>query len=165
MKVLATAFLTLNLLILVACERRTVVMEVPPQAPAAEPVSRTTTIETERVGAAVNAFAGNPTAENLADAKKAFADLDGEIAELEAYVAKHTGSERAEAAAKLNNLTEYRAVETARLTAAQAKTPLTQPAPDARSGAEKVENSVRRAGSAIEDAAKNVGDAVKDVTR
>jgi hypothetical protein len=165
MKLSATTFLALSLLTLAACERKTIVIEVPPATPMPEPVSRTETMETHRLDAAVDAFDRNPTAENLADAKKAFAKLDGEIAELEAYVAKHTGSERAEAAAKLHNLTAYRTAETARFTAAQAKAPLTRTAPDSRTGAEKVEDSARRAGNAIEDAAKNVGDAVKDAVR
>lgn len=165
MKTTASACLALGLLTIAACERKIVVIEVPPATPAAEPVAKTKTLETARLGEAVDAYERNPTAENMADAKKAFAKLDGEIAELEAYIAKHSGSERAEAPAKHQNLTAYRTAETARFTTAQAKAPLTRTAPEAPTGAEKVENSARRVGNAIEDAAKDVGDAVKDAVR
>lgn len=168
MKFVASAVLATSILTLVACERKTVVIEIPPATPIplAEPVARTKTMETARLGEAVDAYQRNPTAENLADAKKAFAKLDGEIAELEAYVAKHSGSERAEAAAKRQNLTAYRTTETARLTAAQAKAPLTPTTPaDGRTGAEKLEDSARRVGNTVEGAAKTAGDAIKDAVR
>jgi len=154
-----------SLPLLTACERKTIVIEVPPTTPVAEPLARTKTAETVRVGEAIDAYDRNPTAENHADAKKAFAKLDGEIAELEAYIVRHGGSERAEAAAKLQNLTTYRAAETARFTAVQAKAPLTPISRDAQTGADKVEGSVRRAGDAVEGAARNVGDAIKDAVR
>lgn len=156
------AFMTMG------CERKTVIVEVPVASPTpvAAPVSHTKTLETSRVGAAIDTFNNSPTAENRADVKKAFADLDGEIAELESLVARRAGSERAEAAAKLKNLQQYRAAESVRFTAAQAKAPLASPARvDDRTGAEKVENSAKRVGNSVEDGAKRVGDAIKDIVR
>lgn len=152
----------------VGCERKTVVIEVPPPTPMAEPVAKTKTLETSRLAGAIDAYETRPGAENSADVKKAFAKLDGEIAELEAYVAKHEGTERAEAAAKLKNMQEYRAAETARFTAVQAKSALSAPASspvDDRSGAEKAGDAARKAGHEIEDAAKKTGDAIKDAVR
>jgi hypothetical protein len=151
---------------LLGCERKTVVVEVVPATPIPEPVAKTKTLETHRLGAALDTYERQPTGENHAEVKKAFADLDGEIAELEALVAKRTGSEREEAAVKLKNLQAYRAAETARFTAAQVTAPLAaRPAADARSGAEKIEDGAKRVGNSIEDAAKRTGDAIKDAVR
>ena len=149
-----------------ACERRTVVVDVAPATPIPEPVAKTRTLETSHLGAAVNSYERNPSAENLADVKKAFADLDGEIAELEGLVAKRNGGEREEAAAKLRNLRAYRAAEAARLTVAQAGATVgVPPAGDARSGAQKLEDAAKRTGNTLEDAAKRTGDAIKDTVR
>lgn len=148
------------------CERKTVVIELPPATPIPEPVARTKTRETSRLGAAVDAYERQSTAGNLADVKKALADLDGEIAELEGLVAKRSGGEREEAAVKLRNLQAYRAAEITRLNAAQVKAPLTPPpSADGRSGAEKVEDTAKRVGNSIEDAARRTGDAIKDAAR
>jgi len=151
---------------LCGCERKTVVIETVPATPVAEPVAKTKTIETTRLGSAVDSYERNPNAENAAEVKKALADLDGEIAELEVLVVKRAGEGRDEAAAKLRNLQSYRTAEAARFTAAQAKAGLgVAPAADARSGADKVEDGARRAGETIENAAKKAGDAIKDAVR
>ena len=151
---------------LLGCERKTVVGEIPSTPPLAEPVAKTKTLETSRLGAAVDRYERRPSDENHADVKKALADLDGEIAELEALVAKRTGNSREEAAVKLKNLQTYRAAETARFTAAQAGAPLgTRPAASARTGADKIEDGAKRVGNTIEDAAKKTGDAIKDAVR
>src|SRR5215213_7191824 len=110
------------------CERKTIVIKTSFSTPAPDPVPQTKTLETARLGNAVDTFQREPTAENRTDAKKAFADLDGEIAELEEYVAKHTGGEREEAAVKLRNLQAYRAAETTRFTAIEARNPNVPPA-------------------------------------
>ena len=157
---------TVFMVVFAGCERKTVVVELTPATPVPEPVAKTKTLETARLGAAVNAYERSPSEITLADVKKALADLDGEIAELEGLVAKRSGGERDEAAAKLRNLQAYRAAETARFTAAQAAAPLgVRPAGDARSGAQKLEDSAKRAGNTLEDAAKRTGDAIKDAVR
>ncbi len=156
----AAAFSTLG------CERKTVVVQVAPATPVAEPVAMTKTLETSRLGAAVDSYERNPGAANHAAVMMALADLDGEIAELEALVAKRSGGEREEAAVKLKNLQTYRAAEVARFTVAKARAPLATPASrDGRTGAEKVEDTVRGAGNSIEDAARKTGDAIKDAVR
>lgn len=148
------------------CERKTGVVEVAPTAPVADPVARTKTLETSRLGAALDAYERKPNAENHASVKLALADLDGEIAELEALVAKRTGGERDEAAVKLKNLQAYRSAAMARLTAAKAGTPLAIPVPvNGRTGAEKVEDTAKGVGNSIEDAARKTGDAIKDAVR
>ncbi len=147
------------------CERKTVVVIEPPK-PLAEPVAKTRTLETSRLGSAVDTFDREPNAANHAVAKKALAELDGEIAELEELVAKRSGSSREEAAVKLKNLQAYRAAEVTRFTVAQAKAPLgAQPPVDARSGADKVEDTAKRVGNSIEDAAQKAGDAIKNAVR
>ena len=148
------------------CERKTVVVQIEPPAPLAEPVAKTRTLETSRLGSAVDSFDREPSDANHAVVKKALAELDGEIAELEELVAKRTGSSREEAAVKLKNLQAYRAAEVTRFTVAQAKAPLTTPGPvDARSGADKVEDTAKRVGNSIEDAAQKAGDVIKDAVR
>ena len=152
--------------VLMGCERKVVVVERTPPLAEEKPVSKTKTLETSRLGGAVDSYERNPTAANHAAVKKALADLDGEIAELEELVAKRTGEGRAEAAAKLKNLQTYRAAEVMRFTAAQAKAPLSPPdSADARSGAEKIEDTAKHVGKSIEDAARKTGDAVKDADR
>src|SRR5688572_17480090 len=94
-----------------SCERKTVVVVEPPSS---EPVSRTKTLETASLTAAINAYEQAPSNERAADVKKAFAELDSEIAELESDVARKDGEERAEAAQKLANLTAFRNAESAR---------------------------------------------------
>jgi hypothetical protein len=70
------------------------------------------------------------------------------------------------AAAKLKNLQAYRAAETARFAAAQAKAPLSTPSSaDARTGAEKAEDAAKRIGNTIEDATRKTGNAIKDAVR
>lgn len=161
-----TAFALAAALYSTGCERKTVIVEVAPPTPVAEPVARTKTLETSRLGAAVESYQREPTSANHADVKKALADLDGEIAELEALVARRTGNEREEAAVKLRNLQTYRAGEVARFTAAQAKAPLTMHAPaDGRTGADKAEDAANRVGNSIEKAARKTGDAIKDAVR
>jgi hypothetical protein len=154
-------------LTVVGCERKTVVVEAVPATPVEAPEAKTKTLETSRLGSSIDAYERNPTAENNAAVKKAIAELDGEIAELDELVAKRTGESREEAAVKAKNLKSYRAGEVARFTAAQAKSPLTAPASAAegRTGVEKVENGARRVGESLENAAKTTGDAVKDAVR
>ena len=148
------------------CERKTVIVETVPATPLAEPIARTKTLETSRLADAVNAYHSEPTSENHARVKKAVAELDGEIAELEELVAKRTGSSREEAAVKLRNLQAFRTAEVARFTASQVGAPLAAPAaPDARTGAEKLEDGVDRAGRTIEKGARKAGDAIKDAVR
>jgi len=87
-----------------SCERKVVVVEVPAATPIPEPVSRTKTLETGRLGSAIDEYERQPTAVHSAEVDKAFADLDGELAELREYIAKHDGEEQAKAAAKLANM-------------------------------------------------------------
>jgi len=152
---------------LTGCDRpKVTVVEVAPATPAAEPVAQTKTLETQRLGAAIDRFQQEPTEVQHAAVKKALAELEGEIAELEALVAKRSGAEQAEAAAKLQNLRSYRDAELLRLNAAAPKPVLPAgPLPDARTGAEKVEDSVERVGNSLENAARKTGDAIKDAVR
>jgi hypothetical protein len=152
-------------LALVGCEQRTVVVRE--SAPPVEPVARTKTLETSVLKSRIDAYERAPSLENSADVRKAFAELDAEIAELEGHVARKTGEDRAEAAQKLANLTAYRAAETARFQRAQTAAPAVAPAGrvDDRSGLQKTEDAARRTGNALEDAAKETGAALKDAAK
>lgn len=164
-----SALFTLSLLA-VGCEKKVEVI-IPSPTPidiTRTPEAATATLETKKLGAAIDQYVSTPSAENAANVNRAFADLDGEIAELQARVAKTSGSDQAEAQAKLTNLQTYRATETARYAAATATLPQTNITPvepvDTRTGAEKVEHTLDKVGRSIELGAKNVGDKVKDAT-
>lgn len=159
--------LSVSLLLFTACERKPAVVVTVPTTPLPEPVPKTRTFETARLGAAIDQFERDPSASRQADVKKAMAELDGEIAELEELVAKRTGGERDEAALKLKNLQSYRTAEAARFATAQAKAPIvpTTTTVDPRSGADKVDDAAKRAGHSVEKAVRDVGDALKDAVR
>ncbi len=161
-----SALLALGL-IAFGCERKIEVASPTPIDITHTPESPTATLETKKLGLTIDQYISSPTAGNAADVKRAFADLDGEIAELESRVVKVTGSDRAEAQAKLTNLQTYRAKESARYAAAAATIPQTnlpvEPV-DTRTGAEKVEHTLDKVGRSIERGAENVGDKVKDAT-
>lgn len=158
---------TLIGVILAGCERKTVIIEVPP-TPAAtvSPEAKTKTLETARLGTAVDAYAKEPTAATDAGVQKALAALDVEIAELKEYIATHTDSKQAEAVAKLKNLREYREAETGRFAVAKAQAGVTlSTGADGRSAGQKIEDTAQKVGESIGDAARKAGDAVKDAVR
>lgn len=142
-------------LALVACERKVVIVE----RPHTEPIAEITTFETMGLKNSIDAYEKQPTDENAAGVRKAFAKLDGEIAELEGHVAKKTGEPRAEAAAKLVDLTRYRSEEKARFTRAQVAAGVL----DARTAADQVEDAARNTGDALKNAAKELGNAIEEV--
>ncbi|MDQ3624550.1 MAG: hypothetical protein M3463_19045 [Verrucomicrobiota bacterium] len=162
-----------------ACDRDTTVSTSPGPAETAPPVARTKTLETGKLAATINAFERAPTAENSAEAKKAFADLESEIAELGVDVAKSSGGPREEAAAKLRNLETYRDAEKLRFAKAQAVAGVSdladRPAEtppegntvgdSARRAGETIEEAAKKAGSVIKEGADKVGEAVKEATR
>jgi len=163
-----------------ACERKITAEEPTPSAnpvtQSAEPIANTSTFETARLGAAIDKFEKAPTMENQSSVKLAFAELNGEIAELDDRVVKTSGTARAEAAAKSVNLQKYRDAEMIRFTKAQAfTTPDVNPPADSRSGSQKIkdtaakveeniEDGTKKVGRTIEKGAKNTGDAIKDAT-
>ncbi len=166
-KIRLSALLAIGL-VSFACEKKVEVI-VPSPTPidiTRTPDSATNTLETKKLGVAIDLYVSTPSAENAANVKGAFADLDGEIAELEARVAKTGGSDRAEAQAKLTNMQTYRAKETARYTVAAATAPMSNTVEpvDTRTGAEKVEHTLDKVGNSIKRGTENVGDKIKDAT-
>ncbi|MEP6668109.1 MAG: hypothetical protein ABJF10_03095 [Chthoniobacter sp.] len=146
-----------------ACERKVAVVETVPATPIPEPVAQTKTLETTRLGAAVDDYQREPTAAHKAEVNKTLARLDEEIAELQEYVAKHDGDARAKAAAKLENMQSYRAAEALRFTAAQAGTPIEAARPaDDRTGADKARDAAQKVGESVQEGARKAGDAIKD---
>ena len=153
-----------------ACDRqpKTVIIEDRRPVEVAPPVARTKTFETARLGRAIDAYENGPTVANSADVSKAFAELDGEIAELVGYISKHDGSKRAEAERKLADLRAYRTKETARYAAAQINAvpgtavPAEPVRREAERATESAEDAARRVGDKVERAGKKVGDGLKD---
>lgn len=136
----------------------------------AKPEARTATRETDAVGKAIDLYEQDPSAANKAAADKALADLDGEIAELDAQIAKSTGGEKSEAELKRNNLRDYRAAQAARLTAFKAKAAVATPSAERVNNAgervgDTIERGAQKTGDALDNAGRKVGDAIKDATR
>jgi hypothetical protein len=165
-------------LLATGCEEKTTSIVIPMPTPILEiaPKTATNTLETKRLGKAIDLYIATPSGENNAAIKKAFAELDGEIAELEIRVARITGEDRSEAQGKLINLQAYRAAEATRYQAAQiGATTVTQTPVDTRSGAEKVENGIKNVAEGTKDTAgkisdtirkgaENIGEKIKDAT-
>ncbi len=128
-----------------------------------DPVAKTKTFETARLGEAIDNYERTPSEQNKAAVSTAFAELDGEIAELETLVAKREGTDRAEPAAKLKDLQAYRTKESARFVVAQGKAAVTSP--EVKNAADTVEDAAKRVGNSIENAARKTGEAIKDTVQ
>lgn len=150
----------------VGCDKRPS-PEVPVVAtPIAVPVAKTKTLETLELALVVKDYERDRTPVNAARVKKAIAELQGEIAELDQRAAEVTGTDHDEAVAKRKNLNEYLSAQTLRFKAAEAGAAIgTAPAVDSRTGAEKVEDSAKRVGVEIKDAAEKTADAIKDAVK
>jgi len=163
-----------------ACERKSTAEEatspVNPVTQNVEPVAKTTTFETARLGGAIDKFEKTPTVENQSLVKLAFAQLDSEIAELEVRMTKTIGRAREEAAAKSANLQKYRDAEIVRFSKVQAAATMDLNSPvDSRSGVQKmkdtavkvgdkIEDGAEKVGKTVEKGARNTGDAIEDTT-
>jgi len=160
------SLLLLTTLVAVGCNRQPRVVIVEPSPP---PVARLETMETQLLGRESDLFEQTPSAEQSARVQRAIAQLDGEIAELVEIVARESGTPRAEADRKLNDLRRYRAAEGARFLRLQALAPsMATPIPSqtavtqADGTLERVGEKLDKAGDKIQDAARAVGDAVRD---
>lgn len=143
-----------------ACEEKT------PQV-SEKPTASTTNIETTRLGTAIDSYISTPNATQSASVDEAFAELDGEIAELDQRVAAVSGDERTEAKSKADNLRSYRDKERVRYTEAQARAKAQDVKEGARNLGENVEEGAKRVGEEVKDAAEamkdGVGNAVDNV--
>lgn len=115
------------------------------------PQSHTATFETETLAREIDAYKTNPTAQQKAKVDRAFAELDGEIHELEARLQSTTGAERAETDRKLAGLKSYRNAQRARYAGDRAETL-----------GEKASEGIKDAVRETREAIKETGDAVKD---
>jgi hypothetical protein len=113
-------------------------------APTTEPVSATKTFETSGLDRAIDTYRAAPTETNRAAVEKAFAELDGEIAELKQKAASQSGEQRTEAERKLADLEAYREKQRANY------------------AGERAEAAAEAAGNAVEGAAKEVGRAIEN---
>ncbi len=123
-----------------------------------KPTPATSNFETSRLGHAIDAYQNAPTAENVADVDRAFAELDQEIAELKQQASTQTGAPAKTARTKEDNLRAYRAKEEARFleTKARAK------AQDLKADAKGVGQSLKEAGETTGEALKDAGNTVKE---
>lgn len=137
------------------CERKpTVVVEAPlPNPPAARRVSLDN-FDAHDLRKEINLFAERPTDVQAARVQKAFAEVDGEIAETMERAAKRSGEDRANANVKLADLRAFREAEHSRFNRVQASTPVI---------AEPRESVGERVGEKVDDAARGVGRALQDV--
>jgi hypothetical protein len=138
------------------CEKKpeatTTIRVIETQAVTPQPVARTATFETDEVRASIDRYSVAPTAENAVEVQKSFAELEVEIAELQEDVLKESDPEdKAEAAVKLRNLSQYRDAERIRFTEAQVK-----------GGAVTSEVQVRDTGHEIKEDLKDVGREIKN---
>lgn len=163
-------FLVASAALLVAgCDRRpTVVIEPsppppPPIVPAipSTPVARTETFETHALRREIDLFELGPSTVQSARVKKAFAEIDGEIAELIEHVAKKTGDQQAKAARKLADLRAYRDAEQVRFLRLEALAPL-KGREDADRPPVRREGTAERIGEKIDDTARKVENKLRD---
>jgi hypothetical protein len=108
---------------------------------AGEPGTRT--FETAGLDQAIAAYRADPTKQNRAAVDKAFAELDGEIAELKQKAASATGDEKVEIERKIADLESYRTKQ------------------HANYAGERAESAAESAKDAVKDAAKEVGGAIE----
>ena len=142
-------------LVFFGCERITVVVEILPATPIAEPIAKTKTPETLRLGSAVDDFEREPSENNYTSVKRALAGLDEGDCRSGGGGCQEERKRTSRSGVKQKNLQAYRTAEGARFTAAQAKAPLSAPpSADARTGAGKSEDTANRVGNTIADAAQ-----------
>jgi hypothetical protein len=127
------------LLVMTSCDQR----PEPVTEKTAEPVSATKTFETATLDRAIEAYRATPTEQTKASVEKAFAELDGEIAELKQKAASQSGNQKIETEKKLADLQSYREKQRANYVG------------------EKAEAAAESAGDTVEDAAKDVGRAIE----
>lgn len=149
------------------CDRRNreIDLTTPIPQPKPVPVAQTETLETHALQKEIDAFEQNPSKVRAAKVKAAFAELDGEIAELVGHVAKKEGGEQREAALKLKNLREYREAELIRFQRFAKDVQLTesQPGVDIPTTPSISDGgAMEQLGKKLDKAARKVGDGVKD---
>lgn len=121
-----------------------------------KPAPATSNVETTRLGSAIDAYISNPGAAQAATVDKAFAELDGEIAELNERLATDSGEDRSEAKSKADNLRVYRDKEHARYMGAQARVKTNAVKEEVKDFGDKVEAGARKAGDAVRDAGQAI---------
>lgn len=140
MRTLPLLTLCSGLILFASCEKK-------PQA-VEKPTATLANLETTRLGTAVDGYMASPTESQAATVEKAFAELDGEIAELDLRVTKTSGAEQEEARTKAVQLHTYRDREMARFTEAKLRV--------------KTQDEKATAGAKVEAAADKLGDGVKE---
>lgn len=127
-----------------------------------KPTPATSNFETARLGTAIDAYIASPGETTAANVRKGFAEIDGEIAELDQRITSATGADLTEAQTKAGNLRAYRDKEKLRYTEAQARAKTNAAAASTESTAEKVGDGVKDAAEAVKDGVNNAVDAVKE---
>lgn len=155
MKAICLPALTIATIVgLSACEKKPQVVE--------KPVAETQNFETGKLGTTIDAYISSPTATNAAAVERAFADLDGEIAELDQRLAQNPGSDTAETQRKAGELRTYRDKEKLRYTEALARAKAAQARESAQGANESVKDAAEKVGEGVKDAAESVKDGVEN---
>jgi hypothetical protein len=140
MRTLLLLTLCTGIALFAACEKKPQVVE--------KPTATLANLETARLGMAIDAYVVSPTDAQASNVDRAFAELDGEIAELDLRATKTSGADREEARSKSAQLHTYRDKEMARFTEARIRV--------------KTQAEKSTAESKIESAADKIGDGVKE---
>jgi hypothetical protein len=161
MKICFCLSLAAVVLVAAGCRRQpVVVVEIPPTP---MPVAELETRETRALGREIDTFDHSPSVAQHARVKQAFAEIDGEIAELVEHVATKDGAERAEAARKLADLRTYRNAEQVRFFRLEGRIQLEERRAALNSSpTPRVDGTAERLGEKIDDAARKVEDGVRD---
>lgn len=113
---------------LVGCQRQEPTKEASTPQPSGQTEDKKEQ-EPSRLAEAIDAYTQAQNPENDAAVRKAMAQVDGEMAELEDLVAKRHGRDREKVAARMRKLEAYRSEQITRFAAVQAGSALT-PRPD-----------------------------------
>jgi Skp family chaperone for outer membrane proteins len=145
MRTLPSLALCAGISLFAACEKKPQVVE--------KPTPSLANVETARLGVAIDAYVASPTDSQAASVEKAFAELDGEIAELDQRVTKTSGADREEAQTKSTQLHTYRDKEMARYTEAKARAKTQATGAKVETAVDKIEDVAKEAGNAVKEAA------------
>ena len=126
-----------------------------------KPTPQTTNLETNRLGTTIDAYVQAPNLERAAEVDRAFAELNGEIAELDQRAANSNGDVRATAVSKAADLRSYRDKEHIRYLEAQVRAKSDEAKQSSSDMTEKLKDAAQKTGEGVRDAAEAVKEGVE----
>lgn len=125
--------------------------------------TRAKTLEVMALEGALDTYDAARTDANEAAVKKAFAELDGEIADIDARIAKTDGLKREEATQQATDLRIYRTRQQARYAKLKAGAVIEDLKPEARAAGEKLRETAQDIGDSVSKAGRKIGDELKEL--